>query len=193
MQRKMVVYLFVFLFSMGIFAGLFPYPIFSSYTNVTGKNIYDINNTFETELLVQKNAEPKILSVDWKIMDSLMEIGKEYKLVDLESGIEILVQRTGGIGHAEIETVDKNNTLLLKEIFGELSWERRPVFLLLNDNTFVCASLSGYPHGENILKNDLGGHLCLHFKNSKMHGTNLVDPSHQKAIKKAEKGRLPQE
>lgn len=187
MRQKMVIYVTIFLISLAVFAGLFPYPIFSDYTNVTRENMLEINNFSETELSVQKNSEPRVESLEWKVVDLLMEYDKTYKLIDLESGAEIYIQRTGGINHAEVETIDEENTLTLKELLGSFSWERRGCYLQLNDNLYVCASLSCFPHGENKLENGLGGHLCLHFKNSKTHSTNIVDKGHQKAIKSAQK------
>ena len=188
MQRKIVVYIFIFLISLGVFAGLCPYPVFSDYTNVTSQNMYEINNFSERELSTQKENEVKVASLDWQVVNLLMEYNKDYKLIDQDSGIEFYVQRTGGTNHAEVETIDNKNTLLLKEILGgSYSWERRAVYLQINDNLYVCASLSGFPHGENQLDNGLNGHLCLHFKNSKTHSTKIIDKNHQKMIKKAQK------
>ena len=189
MQQKIVIYITIFLVSLGIFAGLFPYPIFSDYTNVTSKNMFEINNFSETELAVQKNTAVKVESLEWEVVDLLMEYDKPYKLIDLESGVEIYIQRTGGTNHAEIETINEENTIILKEALGGYSYNRRPCYLQLNDNLYVSASLSSYPHGYNEIDNNLGGHLCLHFKNSKTHSTNISDKSHQKAIKKAQNER----
>ena len=43
------------------------------------------------------------------------------------------------------------------------------------------------PHGaQDITNNGYEGQFCLHFVNSKTHGTNRVDEDHQNAINTAE-------
>ena len=42
------------------------------------------------------------------------------------------------------------------------------------------------PHGESAIDgNGYPGHLCVHFLNSRTHGTDRVDEDHQKMILKA--------
>ncbi len=190
MQNKLAIYLFIFLFALGIFAGLFPYPIFSDYTNVTSQNMLEISNLSESELSTSKNIEQKVVCLDWSVADLLFEYDTTYVLTDLETGVDILIQRTGGTSHAEVETINESNTQKFLDVVEEYSWQRRPCLLQLNDNLFISVSISCYPHGDNQLNNGLGGHLCLHFKNSKTHGTNIVDKAHQKAIKIAQKTGL---
>ena len=45
--------------------------------------------------------------------------------------------------------------------------------------------MNGMPHGSGPLDNGFSGHHCIHFVNSRTHGTNRVCPLHQAAIKKA--------
>ena len=47
--------------------------------------------------------------------------------------------------------------------------------------------MNGMPHGTSTIDNDFGGHFCIHFKNSKTHGTDRVDPDHQKCVTTASK------
>lgn len=190
MQRKVVLYLVVFMLSLSIFAGLFPYPIFSNYTNVTSKNIAEINNLTESELSLSQNIEPKVVSFSWNIVNLIMEYEKPYLVIDIESGEEIVIERVGGVNHADIETIDEKNTEKLKNIIGEYSFKKRAVLLKFNSNLFIAGSLSPYPHGENKLENSLGGHMCLHFQNSKTHSTKIRDNEHQKMIKLAQKSPI---
>ena len=188
MQKKLVIYLLILLISVSIFAGLFPYPIFSAYTNVTESNMTEITNFKETELNTQTENKISVLSLDWNTVSPLLEIGKEYHLIDLKTGINLIFKRLGGINHADIEPIDNENTQLLQEMSNEnASWERIPCYVEINDNLFISASLVNFPHGDSKLDNNMEGHLCLHFKNSKTHGTNIVDKQHQKAIKYAQK------
>ena len=165
MQKKLVVYIFIFFLSASVFASLFPYPIFSPYTNVTKSNMFEISNFKETEVNSQTESGIKTLLVDWNIADALIEQEKIYRLIDLHSGESILIERIGGIEHADIETV----------------------YLQLSDNVYLSASMSAYPHGDSKLNSNLDGHICLHFLNSKTHGSKKVDIAHQKAIKEAQK------
>ena len=46
--------------------------------------------------------------------------------------------------------------------------------------------MNGMPHGSDSNKdNDVDGHHCIHFTNSRTHGTNVVCALHQAAIRKA--------
>lgn len=187
MQKKLVIYLLILLISVSIFAGLFPYPIFSAYTNVTERNMTEITNFKETELNTQTENKISVLSLDWNTVSPLLEIGKEYRLIDLKAGTTLIFKRLGGTNHADIEPIDSENTQLLQEIIKNSPWERRPCYVEINDSLFISASLANFPHGDSTLNNSMEGHLCLHFKNSKTHGTNIVDKQHQKAIKYAQK------
>ena len=186
MHKRLLIYLLIFALSASTFACLFPYPIFSSYTNISDKNMAEISNLKESEIVVTQDNEIKVLAVDWEIANAILECFKPYRLIDIESGISIMIERIGGINHADIETIDNNNTMLLYEIYdNKLSWNRRPVYIEYLDNVYLCASLSGFPHGESKGENGLNGHLCLHFKNSKTHGNNQIDKTHQKNIEYA--------
>ena len=190
MHKRLLIYLLIFALSASVFSCLFPYPIFSSYTNVTDKNMAEIANVNESELEVEQDNEIKVLNVDWNVANAIVECYTPYRLIDIKSGISIMIERIGGVNHADIETIDSNNTLLLYEIFdSNFSWNKRPMYLELRDNVYLCCSLSGFPHGESKGENNLNGHLCLHFKNSKTHGSGQVDKAHQKNINYAYKNR----
>ena len=188
MHKRLLIYLLIFSLSASFFACLFPYPIFSSYTNVTDKNMVEIANLKESEISVEYDDEIKVLAIDWDIANAILECYTPYRLIDIKSGISMMIERIGGKNHADIETIDNNNTMLLYEIYdNNLSWDRRPAYLEYSDNVYLCCSLSGFPHGENKGENSLNGHLCLHFKNSKTHGSNQIDKTHQNNIKYAYK------
>ena len=63
------------------------------------------------------------------------------------------------------------------------SWNRRSVIVILSDGTSLAASINGMPHGDsNISGNNMDGHTCIHFTNSRTHGSNNLDAAHQQAI-----------
>ena len=54
------------------------------------------------------------------------------------------------------------------------------------DGQRYAASIYSEPHGESAIDdNGYPGHLCVHFLNSRTHGTDRVDEDHQKMILKA--------
>ena len=161
-----------------------PYPIFSNHTNITEKNVYEINNFCETEMQVSNSTQPAVLDLSFDEIALFLE--GEFEICDLQTGLSFFAKRTGGKHHADIEPLNKTNIEILKEIRGEsTTWDRRPVLVKLNENVLVPASLCTYPHGFETLSNGLHGHLCLHFKNSKMDGTKEVDSAHQRCVEKA--------
>ncbi|MBQ3494403.1 MAG: hypothetical protein IJA69_03210, partial [Clostridia bacterium] len=95
------------------------------------------------------------------------------------------VKRFGGYNHADVQTINEENTAIFKSVYGgNWSWTRRPVWVQIGEK-FFCGSTNGMPHGFSILDNGEGGHTCIHFLNSKTHGTKKVDPDHQNAVQYA--------
>lgn len=147
----------------------------------------------------------------WKEANKVFYIGAVAKVTDVWSGKSFYIKRTYGSNHADCETLTKEDTEIMKEIWGgSWNWNRRPIILEI-DGRRLAASMAGMPHagldeqpvnkivssrsagygrGYNLDKvkdNDMDGHIDVHFLNSRTHGTNRVDPGHQKAIKEAAK------
>ncbi len=50
---------------------------------------------------------------------------------------------------------------------------------------YYAAAMNSMPHGAQISRsNNYPGHLCIHLKDSRTHGTNLTNPEHQANIRK---------
>lgn len=180
MQRATLIYLTVILIAILTFSAILPYPVFSPYTNITSQDAYEINNYFETEISNSSSQKDKLLDVDWfSCINYLLPLDIEIELVDINSNTTLLAKRIGGTNHADIE-FDEENLQTLKSLKENWSWTRRPMLLKLNENTYLPASLACYPHG--YCDQSKLGHFCLHFKNSKTHGTNRIDLKHQKNI-----------
>ena len=117
--------------------------------------------------------------------------GASIKLTDLTTGksLNIHVQSTGN--HIDAEPLTSADTTTLCEIYGvsspnSISYKRRPMMITTSAGQFLC-SIYGQPHGaQDITNNGYEGQFCLHFVNSKTHGTNRVDGDHQNAINTAE-------
>jgi hypothetical protein len=119
------------------------------------------------------------------------------------------VQRTGGTNHADTETLSKEDTEILKEIYGgQWKWDRRAIILTVGDRR-IAASMSGMPHAgrddlaartmvrnrsggygtginyDSIKGNGMDGHFDIHLLHSRTHKTNRVDFMHSQMVLKA--------
>ena len=165
-----------------------------------------------------KAKDAKIEVLDWwKDARYVFKIGTVAKVIDVWSGKSFKIVRTYGGNHADCETLTKEDTEIMKAIWGgSWSWNRRPVVLEIGERR-LAASMAGMPHagldelpadqtvssrsggygrGTNLDKikdNDMSGHFDVHFLNSRTHGTDKVDPQHQAAIKIAAKAKLTDE
>lgn len=137
-----------------------------------------------------------VYKLDWSYMKSNATAlgiarGASIKLTDLTTGksLNVHVQSTGN--HIDAEPLTSADTTTLCEIYGvstpnAISYKRRPMMITTSAGQFLC-SIYGQPHGaQDITNNGYEGQFCLHFVNSKTHGTNRVDVDHQNAINTAE-------
>lgn len=190
MNSKIVSVVFIVLFVTFSFGCVIPYPNFKSATVVSASDQQAINDKYEDEILNSELnfANVEVLSYDWfEFMNKHFTKYKTYRVIDIHSGKEYYVQRLGGYNHADVQTIDAQNTAIFKSIYGgEWSWKRRPVWVEI-DGQFFAGSTNGMPHGFSILDNEEGGHTCIHFLNSKTHGTKRVDEQHQECVDYASK------
>lgn len=179
-------YLFVISFFLaGFLSCICPYPIFSSAGTLTAYQQQIINDANEFENRVTTSVlGTAVVSLDWfDTVDSLFTKFENTRVIDVLTKKIYVVQRTGGHYHADVEPINAEN----KEIFYEIydhnwSWARRPALVEIN-GIWVAASINGMPHGYSLIPdNDQNGHSCIHFLNSKTHGTQRVDEAHQEAI-----------
>lgn len=179
--------LFIIVLSL-LMSCIFPYPIFDNVSYLSSNQLKLINDKQETESYATSSL-PKIdvLNLDWfEVVNSLMPYYEKIQIIDVETKKEYYVMRTGGHNHADVETIDSANTAIFKSLYSNTwSWTRRPVWVKIN-NQFVAASINGMPHGySTISSNKENGHTCIHFLNSKTHGTKRVDEAHQNAVSTA--------
>ncbi len=116
---------------------------------------------------------------------SLWSTGKSATIIDIHTGISFSAIRYRGTNHADYEPATQRDTDALKSIYGRWSWDRRPVIVIIAGEAFA-ASINGMPHGSYSVKNNgYRGHSCVHFLNSKTHGSRKVDKTHQAAVQDA--------
>ena len=192
MNSKIVSIFFIIIFSTFLVGAIFPYPNFVSKNVVYSTEQKKINDKYEDEELNVQSMEQNIelLSFDWfDFMDSYFTKYQTVRVIDIYSQKEYFVQRFGGYNHADVQTIDEHNTEIFKNIYGgQWSWARRPVWVEI-EGRFFAGSTNGMPHGFSILENGAGGHTCIHFLNSKTHGTKRVDEAHQSCVDYAYKNK----
>lgn len=141
----------------------------------------------------------------WKAGKSAFPIGAVAEVKDVKTGKTFKIKRTMGSNHADCEALTKEDTQIIKSIWGGFSWDTRPVILTVG-NRRLAASMSSLPHagvdsapfgavvnnrsegygtGQNldaVKGNGMNGHFDVHFLNSTRHKDGKVDPRHQAAI-----------
>jgi len=124
--------------------------------------------------------------LDWDAANKALPRQAILTIVDVETGYSFQVKRTGGGKHADVEPLEAYDTNVMYHVYGtRWSWTRRAIWVIYNGHKYA-ASMNGQPHGyDSIGGNDMTGQICLHFVNSRTHGSNKIDPDHQAAVQKA--------
>lgn len=147
--------------------------------------------------------------LDWfKEVRDLWKRGMNAVVTDIETGKSFEVKRTYGTNHADVEPLTKEDTAIIKEIWGGFSWKRRAVVVQLGEytiagsmtamphagldsapaNKYVSNRSQGYGRGINldaVKSNGCNGVMDLHFKNSRTHTSNTKQESMQTMVEKA--------
>ncbi len=136
-----------------------------------------------------KMATGKVYEADWWTSGIHYRFarGETAIVTDVATGITWRVYRGGGTNHADVQPYTAADTAAMKKACGSNygTWARRAIWVTVDGKRYA-ASMNCMPHGEGSIKNnDFDGHYCIHFTNSRTHGSNKVDPQHQAAIKKA--------
>lgn len=185
--NTLAITLSVIIFSLFI-SVIIPYPTTNPLllTSAEQQKINDKNE--EEEKVIISRVDIPVLNLDWfEYMDSYFTKYVTVRVIDVYTLKEYYVKRMGGYNHADVQTIDSKNTEIFKEIYGGAwSWTRRPVWVEI-DGKFYAGSSNGMPHGFDILETGEGGHTCIHFLNSKTHGTKRVDEAHQTCVEYASK------
>lgn len=122
----------------------------------------------------------------WKEAKSLLPLKAKFAVHDLETGLSFAAQRRAGSSHADVQPLTKEDTAVMKRIFGgQWSWKRRSIVVKYEGRT-LAASMHGMPHGgDGIPDNGFSGHFCIHFLGSSTHGSGQTDLAHQLMARKA--------
>ena len=155
-----------------------------------------------------KSASDYALKWFGKVED-VFSRGETATVHDIKTGKSFKIKRTYGTNHADCETLTKNDTAIMKKIYGGTwSWERRAVIVEV-DGLKIAACMTGYPHagsdkyaanrtlssrsggygrGTNldaVKGNNMSGVFDIHFIGSRNHYNNKVDSKHQALVREA--------
>ena len=124
----------------------------------------------------------------WETVQYEFQRGAVATVMDIKTRKQFKIQRYSGTNHADVETLTREDTAILKDIYGGVwSWDRRAVWVTVGSRTYA-ASMNGYPHASSnsgIDDNGMNGQVCIHFKDSYGHGSNSEDPKHAQCVKDA--------
>ena len=148
-------------------------------------------------------------ALDWfKKVRYIWDRGEDATVTDVATGKSFQVKRTYGTNHADVEPLTKQDTQIIKEIWGDFSWERRAVMVQLGAYT-IAASMTAMPHAgldsaaagryvsgrskgygyginlDAVKGNGCNGVMDIHFKNSRTHSTNVMQTSQQNMVNKS--------
>lgn len=178
------------------------------YTVKRGDNLWDLSEKFSVSLeeikTINNKSNGDYIKIDeklkipgkvkaknveiihWEKVNKMIDIKEKIILTDVETGLNFRVRRLGGSNHADVEPLTIEDTRVFKQIYGgDWSWERRAIIVHINGKQ-IAASINGQPHAHQcITDNQFPGHICLHFKGSKLHKEEEQDNKHQKMVEKA--------
>lgn len=135
------------------------------------------------------STTPKTEVPDWYAdnVSKLIPKNAHFTIKDVKTGKTFNAVRWSGGDHMDTEPASSADTAVIKSIYGgSFSWKRRPILIKYNGHVYA-ASMNGMPHGTTTISNGFDGHFCIHFKNSKTHGTDKVDAEHQNCVTQAGK------
>lgn len=132
-----------------------------------------------------ETADIRTESLEWFGHENTIPKGAKIVIKDVYTGKTFNAVRWSGASHMDTQPATKEDTAILKAIYGgSWSWDRRPILVQYNGHVYA-ASMNGMPHGTSTIDNGFDGHFCIHFTGSKTHGTDKVDSDHQSCVKTA--------
>jgi len=126
--------------------------------------------------------------IEWNAARNIIPRNTPITIVDVRTGLTWQMISFSHGNHADIVTATAEDTAIMRQAFGgSWTWTPRPVLVLAGGRT-IAASLSGMPHAGDggVHNNNMNGHVCLHFLNSRTHnGNRSHERDHQNAVREA--------
>ncbi|MDL2225289.1 peptidoglycan-binding protein [Eubacteriales bacterium OttesenSCG-928-M02] len=131
-------------------------------------------------------VQGRVAKTPWNGVNKAIPVRAEYTVIDVKTGISWRERRFGGVLHLDSEPITTADVAKLKQAYGgNWSWNRRPVWVVYENNIWA-ASINGVPHmGYNIKDNNFDGHHCIHFYQSQVHASRKEDADHQACVEQA--------
>ncbi|MEG0772451.1 hypothetical protein [Clostridium sp.] len=171
----------------------------------------------ESEPAPKQEEQREVEALDWwSEAQYVFPRGMVAQVEDVYTGRVFNIKRTFGTNHADCEALNKEDTEVIKEIWGGFSWERRPIIVNIAGRR-IAASMAAMPHagrdsapalavaknlsagygtGQNldvVKDNGMDGVFDVHFLGSKRHKDGkvqaVVDPQHQQAVEIASEAK----
>ncbi len=120
--------------------------------------------------------------MDWEYVSWLADTHSVFTIKDISTGKSFNVRRYGGSNHVDAEPLTAVDSAIMKDVFGQWSWNKRSVLVYVDGKT-LAGSMAGMPHSfDSIPENNFAGHFDLYFLNSRTHKDNTIVADHQKNV-----------
>lgn len=191
MKNRVAFFLVCLIIFSLLIAVVFPSPLHNDFYDTLSEEEKMHHNDYYEQFEKPDDDKQKVVQIrneNWFNFTDLFfsKFEKPVRVIDCLTLQEYYVLRTGGYNHADVETVSPKDTEIFKSLYSnEWNWSRRSVWVEIA-GVFFAASINGMPHSyDYVQNNNMEGHTCIHFLQSKTHGTKKVDVSHQNAVKYA--------
>ena len=125
--------------------------------------------------------------LSWSEAKGVFKTNTPAQIIDVRTKAVYWVESFSNGRHADVQPITADDTAAMKATFGNAwKWDPRPILVLINGRT-LAASINGMPHGGSTNpNNNVGGHFCVHFKDSKTNnGNKNHERDHQNAVNEA--------
>ncbi len=141
------------------------------------------NNTTGVGYIEGEGAQPGEAGDWFTEIDPAFAVDSTVTVTDYNTGKTFQMKRTGGTGHADVESPSAEEYQKYIDCFGgNPNWEKRPVIVTIGDVDYA-ASLTGNVQGtDNVEENTMKGHACLYFSGSVSDVLGFVDIEHEEVV-----------
>jgi len=126
--------------------------------------------------------------IEWSDARNIVPRNTPITIKDVRTGLTWQMITFSHGNHADAVTITPEDTATMLQAFGgRWTWAPRPILVITGDRT-IAASINGMPHSVDggIRNNNLNGHVCIHFLNSRTHnGNRNHERDHQNAVREA--------
>jgi len=128
----------------------------------------------------------QVEKIEWSSMRNILPQNTPFTVIDVRTGLSYQMISFSHGNHADVFPATTADTEIFRQTFGgRWDWQPRPVVVIAGGRT-VAASINGMPHGGTGNRNNMNGHVCLHFFGSRTHnGNRSHERDHQNAVVEA--------